>query len=369
MRRPAAVLAVFALALVAGLPFLGAVKTETDLYRFFAEDHPLTQSTRKVEASLGGVTRLEVVLTGEARDAFKRPETLRRVAAFQNWAESLPEVAYTLSPADFVAEMNWAFRGEDPAFRAVPRDERLLAQYLLVYDGRDMFDFVDRDFRRLRIAMALDVHGANAIQGVIGQLRQRLRTTFGDDLEWRVAGTGRLFADQEDLLVAGQVRSLGAALAIIGALLALTWRSLPAAGLALIPSFSPVLLIFMVMGALGIWLDMATVLIASVAIGIAVDDTIHFYQGYRDRRRRGRGVTLALVRSYRQAGKAVTATTLTLGVMFLVLTLSDFLPIAAFGLLSAAGMAAAWLFDLLLVPALIMAGQALRLRHPGKRGV
>jgi hypothetical protein len=366
MRRPGAVLAAFALGLVVGLPFLGELKTETDLYRFFAEDHPLTQSTRKVETTLSGVTRLEVVLTGKARDAFKEPANLRRVAAFQDWAEGLPEVAYTLSPADFVREMNWAFRGEAPAFRKVPRDERLLAQYLLVYDGRDMFDFVDRDFRRLRIAMALNVHGANAIQGVIGQLRERLRRAFGDATEWRVAGTGRLFADQEDLLVAGQLRSLLAALAIIGGILTLAWRSVSAAGLALIPSFSPVVLIFILMGALGIWLDMATALIASVAIGIAVDDTIHFYQGYRDRRRRGRGVTLALLRSYRQAGKAVTATTLTLGVMFLVLTLSDFLPIATFGLLSAAGMGAAWLFDLLLVPALIMAGQALRLRHPGK---
>ncbi|ROR34734.1 efflux RND transporter permease subunit [Inmirania thermothiophila] len=336
------------------VPLIARVEVQTDLYRFFDEGHPLTRATRLIEERLTGVTPLEVLLQAPGRDGLTEPVRLAAIRELQRFAEALPEVARTLSVADLVEEMNWAFHGEDPAARRVPDDRRLVAQYLFVYDGNDLWELADRELAATRVLIHLRVHGSREIGAVIDTLRARLQAHPPADLAWAVGGGGRLFRDQERLLVVGQVRSILAALALILALMALLWRSLGEAVLCMIPNLAPVVLIFAVMGAAGVWLDVATVLIASVAVGIAVDDTIHIYHGYRRRRRRGARPATALARTYRHAGRAVGATTLVLTAQFALLGASRFVPTVEFGLLSAVGLVAALLFDLLFLPALLV---------------
>ena len=103
-----------------------------------------------------------------------------------------------------------------------------------------------------------------------------------------MGGYGRLFADQVDLLVTGQVNSFAGAFVQIFLLMALLWRSLGAAAVCLVPNVAPLYFIFALMGAVGIHLDMATVMIAGVVLGITVDDTIHLYHGYQGTTRQGR---------------------------------------------------------------------------------
>jgi predicted RND superfamily exporter protein len=158
----------------------------------------------------------------------------------------------------------------------------------------------------------------------------------------------------EDLIVVGQVRSLLGALLLIMALMVIEWRSLRGALLCMIPNLAPVFLIFAFMGVFGIWLDIATAMIASVAVGIAVDDTIHIYHGFISRQNRHGKTVWALARTYRQAGRAVTTTTLVLCAQFLILNSSDFVPTAHFGLLTSVGLLAAWLFDVVLLPAILV---------------
>jgi len=353
IRKGGWVVLAFVVCLALGVPQLWQVEAETDLYQFFPDSHPITQSTKRAEKSLSGVTTLEVVFDAPARDDLKEPARLGLIKAFQTWAEDLPEVDRTLSMSDIVEEMHWAFHSENEEYRTIPQDRRLISQYILIYDGQDLYDLVDREFQRTRVTLNLNVHGANAISNVINKIDAYLTKSAPGDLKWQMAGIGRLFAEQQDLLIQGQVRGLWGALGLIFALMALLWRSLPVSLLCMVPNVSPILLIFIIMGAAGIWLDMATAMIASVAVGIAVDDTIHIYHGYRSRRKTGTSPVWALGRSYRQAGRAVTATTLVLCAQFLLLAGSQFIPTAQFGLLTAIGLVAALVFDLLLLPAMI----------------
>jgi predicted RND superfamily exporter protein len=157
-----------------------------------------------------------------------------------------------------------------------------------------------------------------------------------------------------DLLIAGQVKSMAGAVAIIFLLMLIQWRSLKDSLICMIPNLAPLLLIFILMGAFGIWLDVATAMIASVAVGIAIDDTIHVYHGFIHRVRQGLSPTLAMARTYRQAGRAITITTLILCTQFLLLATSSFVPVQNFGLLTSIGLMAALIFDLLLLPAILI---------------
>ena len=361
------VVGVLLVLMVAGLNLAWKVQAESDLLKFFGPEHPLTVSTDRVEQALVGVTALEIVVDGAQPDTFKDVELLQRIKKLQQQVEALPQVDRAFSMMDIVEEMNWAFNEEDPAFRALPQDNRMLAQLLLIYDGRDLQELVNNDYQRMRILLNVNVHGANAIAGVISDIEKLIAQSGTPQLKWQMAGYGRLFADQEDLLVVGQLQSFAGAFGQIFLIMLLLWRTLPAAVISMLPNLAPLLVVFMIMGGTGIHLDMATVLIAGVVLGITVDDTIHLMHHYQARRDKGMGVVHAIARSVEASGKAVLATSLLLVSQFLLLSTSDFVPTSHFGLLTAAGLVAGQLLELALLPALLVLWSRLKCRHPWLR--
>ena len=361
VRYPLYVVGSVVVALGLLLPQIGNIVVETNLQEFFYPDHPLRKATRHIEEKLVGTASLDIVFKAKQRDGLKQPQVLKDMRAFQRWAEAQPEVDKSISMADFVEEMHWGFNAESPGFRRIPDNAELISQYLLVYDGEDLFDFVDETYRVAHVALNVNVHGANALSELMERIKEYHVNHPTSGVEWEIAGFGRLFADQEDLLIEGQVKSLLGALGLIFLIMLIQWRSIGSAVLCMIPNVSPILVIFIVMGLFGLWLDMATAMIASVAIGIAVDDTIHVYHGFISRVRRGISPVVALVKTYKQAGRAVMTTTIILSAQFIVLTLSEFVPTTHFGLLTSIGLITALLFDLLLLPALLILIYA---RHP-----
>lgn len=354
MRHAGLTIAVCSMAILVTIPLVTKVEVETDLIKFFPDNHWLSRSTTFVEENLSGVINIEVVFDGPARDALMKVETLRALQTFQKWVADQPHVDRAVSMMDMIEEMNWAFHGEDDRYRALPANDKLLSQLLLVYDGRDLDELVNREYQRTRITLSLSVHGANAIGQVIDNIRDHLRENPVPGLKADISGNGRLFADQQDLLVIGQIKSFGWAFAQIFVLLMLLFRSPIAAVICLIPNLAPLFFIFVIMGASGIPLDMATSLIAGVVLGITVDDTIHLFHGYQDRLRRGASPTFALARSFEASGRAVLAVTLVLVSQFILLLGSDFQPTADFGLLAATGLLSGQILELLLLPALIV---------------
>lgn len=339
---------------VASVPLVLRVEVESDLLKFFDEAHPLSVSTSRVERSLVGVTALEVVIDGPGRDAFKEANRLKAIKAFQDNVEALPEVDRAFSMLDIVEEMHWAFNDEDIAFRRLPDDDRVLSQLLLIYDGRDLHEVVNREFQRMRILLNVNVHGANAIQGVMEKVEELAEKVQNPDLRWQIGGYGRLFADQEDLLVVGQVNSFLGAFGQIFLIMLLLWRSIPKAVISMVPNLAPLFFVFALMGAARIHLDMATVLIAGVVLGITVDDTIHLFHNYLHRRHCGYGVVFSLARSFEASGRAVVAISILLVSQFMLLGASSFRPTADFGILTATGLLSGQIMELLLLPALLV---------------
>jgi len=353
LRHRRRVVAVTLLGSLLAAPLLLRIEVESDLLAFFSAHHPLNRSTRLVEGQLQGITTLELVATAPAAGDLQRLTALRQLARVQQAVAAMPEVDRTLSLVDLVEVLHGAFSGSEAAAQQLPANDAQLAQLLLLYDGRELAELVDRPFRHARILIYLRVHGANAIQRVIERIEAQLALEPGP-IRWQVAGSGRLFSDLEDQLVEGQVWSFFGAFGQIFLMLLLLWRSLAVAVIGMIPNLAPLYFVFVVMGATGIYLDTATVLIASVVLGITVDDTIHFLHAYLWRRRRGVAPVSALMRSFELSGRAVVAISLLLVSQFLLLTLSDFQPTAHYGLLAAIGLLTGQLLELVLLPVLLL---------------
>ena len=354
MRYPRAVIGLSAAVLLVATPLALKVTAESDVLAFFKHEHPINQHARLIESKLTGITVLDISITGPERDSLQSVTQLQAIRQFQRWLEGMPQVDRSLSMVDLVEEMNWAMNGEKASARSLPGSDKLLRQYLLVYDGKDLYELVNRDFQHTRIVVNMKVRGATEIGKAIAEIRQHLEKNPLPGLKVEIGGFGRLFADQVDLLVSGQINSFAGAFLQIFVFMAILWRSFSGAALCMVPNLAPLFFIFVLMGSTGIHLDLATVMIAGVVLGITVDDTIHLYHGYLHRKKAGISPVLAIARSFESSGRAVLAISVVLIAQFGLLAASDFIPTSNFGLMTAVGLLSGQIAELLLLPALLV---------------
>lgn len=360
MRHIGMVITLMVVFSIAAIPLVQRVYMDANVLGFLPPQHPAVQFTDLFKREFHGYTSVEIILSGPDRDHFVEPSHLQRVADLRNWAGAQPEVDQALSLIELLEEIHWAFNDEDPAFRRLPEDRAMIAQYLLVYDGQALYQHIDRERRLARILLSTTIYGSAEMRSFVERLTPVLAAVEAEGMGAEVTGEAYLLAINEQRILSGQLRGLIVASLTILLLLALLWRSLPAALLCMLPNLFPVLLVLVMLGALNMPLNAITAMFTAIILGLSVDDTIHLYHGYQRRRSLGHGPVWSVVYSYRRAGRAVTATTAILTAILLVLTLSSFGPTLEFGLLTAAGIFAAWFFDVLVLPALI----ALAARRP-----
>lgn len=365
VRNAIAILVASTLLLVIFGPSIKNIRVETDLLKFFSDDHPSNIGTTLIQNELTGTSLFEVVLSSDQIDLFKDVAQLRKIRAFQSKIEEHSAVDRSISYIDFVEELNKTFQGEQIGL-AIPSSNELLAQYLFVYDGEDMWDFIDEDFQTARIQLNLTVHEASKIV----EVRKYIESEFNKhNLPFKMtfSGMSHLFAMQEELLVRGQIKTLWVSVLLIAFVMFLQWRRIDYTILTMIPNVLPIVAIFIVMAIFGHWLDMGTALIASVTVGIAVDDTIHLFENYRINYTKS--PIFALVKTYHHAGRAIVITTIILCSQFLILSISGYIPIRSFGLLTALGLFIALLADLVLLPAILVVTHMIKNRRKGENYV
>ncbi|MCB9963523.1 MAG: MMPL family transporter [Rhodospirillales bacterium] len=349
------VLGITILLMIAGAPLIGMIKIETDVSRFFKDTHPINLSTKKIEAKFGGSTQADIMLVSDELDFFKQPENLKYVLEFEAWLKTLPRVDHVTSATNFIEDMSYAFNGEDEAYRTIPDNRNLIGQYLFIYGGTDLYKYVNYDFNALRVNISTAGTESHQAAILLDQITTYLETHPLEGLQSaEIGGLLALYASLTEMIVETQLNSLLLALVIIFGIMLISFRSAGSALLCMIPNISPLLICFMMMGAFHIWLDIGTAMIAAICVGIAVDDTIHLYHAYNSRRKKGYSVTYSLMRAYQNAGRAVVATTIVLFSEFFVIVASDFLPVKNFGLLSSLSILTALIFDLLVLPAILI---------------
>jgi hypothetical protein len=184
-------------------------------------------------------------------------------------------------------------------------------------------------------------------------VRDFLNASSRQDLDMRVTGTVVQQVNVIQAVTNGLVSSMALALGVIALIMFAVLRSIRIGLLSLIPNLFPLVLNFGVMGMLRIPLDTSTALISVVALGIAVDDTIHFLTEYNTLRNSGLERVEALEQVMLRKGKPILTTSLILCIGFGVLVFSNFVPTFYFGLLSALVMLTALAGDVLLLPAIM----------------
>jgi len=202
-------------------------------------------------------------------------------------------------------------------------------------------------------------------------IQERVESAMGDDTKVVITGLMPLLFRTMDVVMISMAQSYVLAFVVIACLMVVLIGNLRLGLVSMIPNLLPILMALGLMGWLGMPLDVFTLLIESIALGLAVDDTIHFMHNYRRYLQETGPSKQAIQRTLESAGRAMLLTTLVLSTGFLIFTLSVMNNIFNFGILTAFAILVALVADLLLAPALVHLmhrGNSTSVPGPGKRG-
>ena len=354
--KTAPLIAAFGLTLLLSAGMLH-LKVESDPKQFFKPDSPVRRAFAVLEDKMGGALSLSIVVDAGGPDALKDPETLRQIEALERYASRQPDVLRTLSFVDLVKRLNRAVHGNDPAMEKIPDTREEVSQILfLAAFGRDpsnMDRYVDYSYQRSRIEVR--VKNVSATQTLA--LASNLQTYM--DERWTAAMTGHVTGDHfmscraNTAILSGQVKGFFGTAVAVFVVMWICFGSPKVGFLAMIPNVAPIGAVLGIMGYMGVQIDMATALLASVALGIALDDTIHFVVHYmRGIRTQPKGY-LAIRDVVGSAGRAMVFTNVALALGFSVLLASDFPPVRMFGFFMIVAMAMACFDDFVMMPGLL----------------
>jgi predicted RND superfamily exporter protein len=265
-------------------------------------------------------------------------------------------VSRTASLADIVREMNQRFHGDDPAYYVVPDDSRGVAQLLLLFtfQGGDLGAFALGDFSAGEvIGFHATRSGAEQV-GLVRAVTEYLNEHFSAYGSAQMVGSTRIQASMFASIARSQIASLLTSILAAGFIVVLLMGSVLYGLISLIPLLFTVAVNFGIMAFLGMPLDIATLMVSSITIGIGIDYGIHFIVRYREGKRAGLASADAAIQTARYAGRGILFNALALALGFSVLLLSAFHGMRSFGGLISMTMIISALAALTVIPALLV---------------
>ena len=330
---------------------MSQIRVSTDFMDSFDDNSEVRQAFELVNDKLGGANPLYIIVEGNRTGTFKEPENLKLLRELQNWLDAHPRIGGTTSIADYLMLVNQAFNDNNPDFYSIPENRTLITQLLFLSANEELDRIVDSRYQTTNIIVRSRTIQSDDMSALIAEINDRL-AGLPDHLTATVTGNPVLINETLSEIVIGQARSVGLALVIVYAILSLMFMSMRIGFIALIPNVLPVVVYFGSLGFFGISLNPSTSLIAPMVLGIAIDDTIHYFARFSREVRRYANDRKATIAALKAVGRPVTYTSIGLCLGFLVLTSSELSMQVQVGIMAAYALAVAWLSDFLLTPAL-----------------
>ncbi len=330
----------------------GLLRVNNNSMDYFRKDSPIVVRSEFLHDKLAGMGTLSIVLTG-TNGTFLRVSYLQELQKLQKYLADTGRFDKSVSFADFIAVMHSGIDAEFPGTVYLPATDDLVREYMNFISHDIVAPFVSPDYSQARILVRHDIGSSYDLNKAVEGIKAFAARSIDPGLDVRVTGEAYLNSLATDYMARGQAQSLGLMVAVIFVIISLLFLNMKAGLLAILTNLFPVTVLFGVMGYAGIPLDTGTVMIGAISLGICVDHTMHFMVRYH-RGTRAHGDTIrALGDTMRHEVVPIVATAVALAMGFGTLALSQFPPVAHFGLLSAMVMLLALVSTFVITPALL----------------
>lgn len=347
---------------IAGIMLAGAplIRTDPQIFRQLGESSPEVRNIGFVQENLTSVHSIQLVL--EAQDnSFKKPEIWKKVKELETLLKKNPEVIATDSFFPFLEYMHLMAQGEETEHKDVLSAPGAISQLLVITaltpDGKRMIrSHLDDTFKTLRISVRIKNSASTPIVETIDSIRSAAQAVVAGEASVTVTGEAVVVSAQGEDLVRSEIYSLFIAIAIITVLMMIQMGTPLFGLLSLVPNIPPLATVFGLMGYLRIPLDGVTVFAATVAIGLAVDNTIHFVAQLKRevKLNPGLGVQECVFRAYSLAAKPMASWSLVTLLGFLALLVTPFQAAVYFGMLVSSAVLMGIFGDLIFMQSMIL---------------
>lgn len=361
LNRRNTVYAITLVLIVAGAIGVSQLKTTGNLVDDISHKDTLYKDLMFFEKHFNGVLPYEISVDSHRKKGVLRSSTISKIQQLQDTLATYPQFSKALSFVEIIKFSKQAFFYGDPLYYDLPnaQERNFILSYFPNSQGNKrtiINSFVDTSLQVARISVQLANVSTKQIDSIQSSLRPKIDSIFPAD-EYTVTSTGTsvVFLKGTNYLVHNLISSLLLALFIIGILMALTFTSVKMVIISMIPNLIPQLLTAAMMGYAGIAIKPSTILIFSIALGISVDNTIHFLSRYRQQLKVNNWkIQESVLAALQETGFSMIYSAVVLFFGFAIFVLSSFGGTQALGYLVSFTLIVAMLSNLFVLPSLLL---------------
>lgn len=333
---------------------LNFIKVDSNSIKYFDKDTVVRSGSEFIEKNLTGSMAYEIVLDSKKLDGVKNPQFLNTIVEFEDaFKAKFQNVRFTISPKDIIERMQTVLK--PTAIDSIPTNQNLIAQYLLFYSislpsEMEITEQIDTTQQFLRLSINVDLVDTSKDLKMIQWIKNwwQSNSPYSADVQGQTA----IFAYMQSSVTDTLITSITVTLVIVAIVMFIIFKNLKMLWLFILPNIAPILLVAGIMGYVNINIDLGVAISAAVILGIAVDDTIHFFSKYFDAiQTKSFEQTIDYIISH--SGNAMILTTLILSFTFAIFGVSSFIPNVNFAIVTVSALNLALLLDLVLLPALL----------------
>lgn len=331
------------------------IRVESNIFEAFPKESVIAESTTYIEDNLMGLLPVEIAVNAVNSGGIFHPATLDSLGEMQNYLNNIPEVTASTSINDYINKLNnLVNRNNANKPEMTIEKARDYVKLASLHGDNIVKTLYTNDGNEGRISVRMKNVGSSRYREIIRDINGFIKDNVPLNITCTITGIVPLLIDMQRYLVQSQIKSFSLAFILVFLCITIFLKSLRIGMMSMIPNLIPVVITLGVMGYLNIYLDVATIMIASVAIGISVDDTIHFLYRFKHEFQVDGNYYLAIQRSLSGVGRALFFTTVVATCGFLMFCLSSFKPIQYFGLLTGITMISALVADIFILPSCIL---------------
>ena len=340
--------------------FATSVSFKHDPLSWQPADSAIKLATARVDTQLRGSVTMEVLIDTKKENGLYNAALLQTIDSLVQDTQKLKTethfVGKGLSVGDVLKEIHKALHANDPAFYTITDNDKLIPQEFLLFENSgsdDLSDFVDSSFSKARITFKLPWMEAGEYEELSLQIEHLFRERLGSEVEVSITGMVPLFQRTLSAAMDSMALSYVIAFGLIALMMILLLGSVKIGLISMVPNILPAVMTLGFMSMVGMPLDMFTMLVGAIVIGLSVDDTVHFFHNFAKYHHQGYSVKESVQKTMLGTGRALVSTTVVLSLGFYVYTFATLSNLINFGILAGGAITIALFSNIILGPALL----------------
>lgn len=347
IKYPKPILIFWILLIAVSVVSMFSIKRSVDIQEYFKKDNPTRLAENIMVEKFGGTKPIFVHFKGNMQS----PKVLKAMLETSAYMENSPDVYTSMSIAKLISEINYTITNN----RGIPDDITQIEQLWFLLEGNEVMSrFVNEDLNEGIIISKFKSPDNESKKEFSKYMYDFIEKNSSEDYQIEITGMPFVDITMDQSLINSQIGSILIAILFVIILVGIILRSWISGLYASIPIIATIIILFGFMGLTGISLNIATVLVASVALGIGIDYSIHIISHFNESFKKNQDLYKAIQESILVSGKAIIINVISVSAGFLVLIFSDMVPLQYFGLLIALSMVSSCLGALTLLPTILI---------------